>query len=178
MLEIQARCASEVHSFELTQDTYSMPTLGTMSLPKPLQLHHIGYVVQHIESAVSDYVARFTYQIVTPVIHDPYQTALVQFLRLDGDRCYLEFVSPDGPQSKLSGALKRKSALNHLCYTCASLESAIEHLEEHGMRLISALDPGTAFNGRRICWLLGEDNVPIELVERTADDDLCVPALP
>jgi methylmalonyl-CoA/ethylmalonyl-CoA epimerase len=146
-----------------------------MSLTAPLRLHHVGYAVHEIEPVATNYVSRYGYQVVTPIIHDPQQTALVQFLQLNGDRNYLEFVSPDGPGSKLSGAVKRRGALNHLCYTSGPLESEIEHLEEHGMKLISTLDPGVAFAGRRICWLLGEDGVPIELVERRADDDFCTP---
>ena len=44
-------------------------------------------------------MTRFGYEVRTPVIHDPLQTAFVQFLALPGDRVYLEFVSPDGPES-------------------------------------------------------------------------------
>jgi methylmalonyl-CoA/ethylmalonyl-CoA epimerase len=146
-----------------------------MSLTTSLRLHHVGYVVHEIDPLARDYVARYGYRVVTPIIHDPRQTALVQFLQLEGDSSYLEFVSPDGPQSKLSVAVKRRGALNHLCYTSGPLESEVEHLEEQGMKLISTLDPGVAFAGRRICWLLGDDNVPIELVERRAEDDLCIP---
>lgn len=140
-----------------------------------LHLHHLGYAVQDIGPAARDYVARFNYHAATPVIHDPFQTALVQFFVLPGDQSYLEFVSPDSPESKLATAVKRRGALNHICYTSGALEAAIEHLEDQGMRLISTLEPGVAFAGRRICWLLGDDNVPIELVERIADDDLCIP---
>jgi methylmalonyl-CoA/ethylmalonyl-CoA epimerase len=34
-----------------------------------------------------------------------------------------------------------------------------------------------AFAGRRICWLLGADQLPVELVERRDDMDACVPGL-
>jgi methylmalonyl-CoA/ethylmalonyl-CoA epimerase len=140
-----------------------------------LQLHHVGYVTKNIDPVASMYVSRFGYRHTTPVIHDPVQTALVQFLQLPGDQAYLEFVAPDGPESKLIDAVKRRGALNHLCYTAGHLEAAVQHLEEDGMRLISELSPGVAFGGRRICWLLGEDMVPIELVERMSEDDLCTP---
>ena len=45
------------------------------------------------------------------------------------------------------------------------------------MRLISEPKPGKAFAGRRICWLIGEDLLPIELVKRAEDDPLCLPGL-
>ena len=142
-----------------------------------MRLHHVGYAVRVIEPAVEVYVARYGYVACSPVIHDPTQTALVQFLRLAGDQTYLEFVAPDGPQSKLAGAVKRGGGLNHLCYTCGPLEHVIAELEDSGVRLISEPKPGVAFNGRRICWLVGDDPLPIELVERRNDADLCAPGV-
>ena len=115
------------------------------------------------------YIQRYGYEASTEIIHDPLQTALVQFLKLAEDSSYLEFVAPDGPESKLTAAAKRGGGLNHLCYSCGPLEPVIEELEESGMRLISEPKPGRAFNGRRICWLLGGDPLPIDLVERRDD---------
>ncbi len=69
-----------------------------------------------IDPIAATYVGRYGYALATPVIHDPLQTAFVQFLRLAGDRTYLELAAPDGPESKLTTAAKR-GGLNHLCYT-------------------------------------------------------------
>lgn len=141
-----------------------------------LSLHHVGYAVRDIEAMAAKYVARLGYEVSTPVIHDPLQTAHVQFLKLARDAAYLEFVSPDSGESALAEAVKRGGGLNHVCYTAGLLEETIAHLEENGMRLISEPKPGVAFGGRRICWLLGErERVPIELVERRDDADLCEP---
>jgi methylmalonyl-CoA/ethylmalonyl-CoA epimerase len=142
-----------------------------------LRLHHVGYATKEIEPIAETYIARFGYEVSTGLIHDPLQTAFVQFLRLPGEPTYLEFVAPDGPTSKLSAQAKRGGGLNHLCYATGSLEAAIAHLESNGMKLISDPKPAVAFAGRRICWLLGWDQVPIELVERRDANDLCVPGL-
>ena len=142
-----------------------------------LTFHHIGYAVRVIDPVSETYVARFGYDLSTPIIHDPLQTAYVQFLRLAGDQAYLEFVAPDGPESKLSNAVKRGGGLNHLCYTCGPMEEAIAHFESTGMRLISEPKPGHAFGGRRICWLLGGDPLLVELVERRDDNDRCDPGV-
>ena len=141
-----------------------------------LHLHHVGYVVKLIDSIAATYAGRYGYDISTPVIHDPLQTAFVQFLRLPGDGTYLEFVAPDGPESKLTNAAKR-GGLNHLCYTAGPIEDAIAQLEATGMRLISEPKPAVAFGGRRISWLVGEDPLPIELVERRSEGDLCLPGV-
>lgn len=140
-------------------------------------LHHVGYAVKAIESACEVYVTRFGYVLSTPVIHDPLQTALVQFLCLRGDSVYLEFVSPDGPESRLVNAVRKGGGLNHLCYAVDDLEQAVGRLEQQDMKLISTPQPAVAFAGRRICWLLGEDLLPIELVERNEAGDSCQPGL-
>jgi methylmalonyl-CoA/ethylmalonyl-CoA epimerase len=142
-----------------------------------LRLHHVGHAVREIESMAPLFIRRFGYEVRTPVIHDPLQTAFVQFLKLAGEASFLELVAPDGPGSKLTNAVKRGGGLNHLCYTSGSLEQAILDLEETGMKLISDPTPGVAFAGRRLCWLLGEDALPIELVERRDEHDLCLPGL-
>jgi methylmalonyl-CoA/ethylmalonyl-CoA epimerase len=142
-----------------------------------LRLHHVGHAVKEIEAAAELYSCRFGYVASSAVIHDPAQTAHVQFLLLPGDTTYLELVAPDGPQSRLMNAVTRGGGLNHLCYTCASLEAAIEALESTRMKLISEPKPGVAFAGRRICWLLGQDPLPIELVERRDERDACEPRI-
>jgi methylmalonyl-CoA/ethylmalonyl-CoA epimerase len=142
-----------------------------------LRLHHVGYAAKNIDTIRDLYVNRYGYEICTPVIHDPLQTALVQFLRLAGDQSYLELVTPDRPESALALATQRGGGLNHLCFTCGRLEPAIEHLETMQMKLISEPKLAVAFGGRRICWLVGLDRVPIELVERRDETDLCIPGL-
>ncbi len=144
-------------------------------MPPHLTLHHIGHAVARIEPAAETYLSRFGYIASTEIIHDPQQTALVQFLQLPGDQAYLELVAPDGPASKLANAVRRGGGLNHLCYSCAELDQTIAYLEQTGMKLIADPTPAAAFAGRRICWLLGADPVPIELVERRTPDDPCTP---
>ena len=138
-------------------------------------LHHVGYAVRRIEEVSEVYVTRFCYIVRTPIIHDPFQTALVQFLSLPGDQVYLELVSPDGPESRLTNAVRKGGGLNHLCFMAEDLEKASNWLIENGMMLISPPQPAVAFAGRRVCWLSGEDLVLIELVERTRPGDSCEP---
>ncbi len=140
-----------------------------------MRLHHVGYVVKAIPEIAETYVRRFGYALASPIIHDPVQTAYVQFLRLAGDQTYLEFVAPDGPQSKLVGALERGGGLNHLCYAVNDLEAAALHLRATGLARVAKPVPAVAFGGRRISWHLGKDRVPIELVERRSPADECEP---
>jgi methylmalonyl-CoA/ethylmalonyl-CoA epimerase len=137
-----------------------------------LTLHHVGYATAEIEPIAKIYVERYGYQIITPIIHDPTQTALVQFLRLAGDSAYLEFVAPDGPESKLAKTALKGSVLNHLCYAVDDIELATDRLRESGMLILTMPVPAVAFGGRRISWLMGRDRLPVELVERGAPGEL------
>lgn len=137
-----------------------------------LRLHHVGILVKDIPQAASDYGRRFGYEICTEIIHDPVQTAYVQFLKLPGESSYIEFVAPDRPGSKLSNALSKGGGLNHLCYSPPDIEAACKQLRAEGLILLQAPVAAVAFSGRRIAWLIGRDGIPIELVERGEEGEL------
>jgi methylmalonyl-CoA/ethylmalonyl-CoA epimerase len=143
-----------------------------MSRQYSLSLHHVGFATRDLQVATEAYVARFGYEIVSSVIYDPLQTAFVQFLRLAGDKSFLEFVAPDGPESTLMKAVERGGGLNHLCYDVDAMETAIDSLREEGMVLASPPKPAIAFPGRRVCWLLSRDRSLVELVDRGQPGEL------
>ena len=137
-----------------------------------LSLHHVGVVVKDIGRSCDDYVTRFGFERRSEVIHDPLQTAYVQFLRFPGDASCVELVAPDGPESKLTRALARGGGLNHLCYATDHIEAAFKTMVGRGMRPVQAPVPAVAFPGRRIAWLIGRDLALVELVERGSAAEL------
>lgn len=134
-----------------------------------VRFHHLGILVKSVPDAAAAYARRYGYEVRSPVIHDPVQTAHVQFLALPGEAFYLELVSPDGPDSKLSNALKKGGGLNHVCYATEDIEGACAELRAQRMVLIQAPVEAVAFPGRRIAWLMGRDQTLTELVERGPD---------
>jgi len=132
-----------------------------------LRLHHVGILVENIERERRVYEERFGYDAQSDIVHDPTQTAFVQFLKLPQDEVYLELVSPDTPDSKLSNALNKGIRLHHLCYATGSIDQTCAELRAKGMTLIEAPVGARAFPGRRIAWLIGRDRLLIELVEES-----------
>jgi methylmalonyl-CoA/ethylmalonyl-CoA epimerase len=130
-----------------------------------LNLHHVGMLVKKIPEAVEFYV-QMGYEIKTPIIHDPIQTAYVRFLKLAADRVFLELVSPDGPDSKLATALQKGEGLNHLCYYTEDIQACCQWLRESGFLLIAEPVAAVAFNGRRVAWFRGAARLLVEVVER------------
>lgn len=133
------------------------------------QLHHVGIAVGSIAEAAVRFARRFGYVQASPVYEDPVQAAFVQFWRLPGATSYLEFVSPDGPDSHLHQAIKKKRSLNHLCCIAPDLDEACRRLRAEGLFLVRPPVEAVAFRPRRIAWLMGEDGIPVELVEAGAD---------
>jgi methylmalonyl-CoA/ethylmalonyl-CoA epimerase len=131
-----------------------------------LRIHHLGVVVKDIEAASDSYVRDLGYRVRSEVIHDPAQTAYVRFLALPGDGCYIELVSPDGPKSMLSNALKKGGGINHVCYMTPDIDESVTALRDCGYWILHDPQPAVAFSGRRIAWLMGPDNLLIELVEQ------------
>ena len=128
-------------------------------------LHHVGIAVASIDESRAFYVDHFGYIVESPIIHDPVQTAFVQFLRVPGDSPFLELVAPDSPASKLASAVRKGGGLNHMCYRVSDIEAAMEKLNSIEMTVLCSPVSAVAFPGRRIAWLLGSDRVPVELVE-------------
>jgi|SRR5579884_3610457 len=137
-----------------------------------LQLHHIGIVVPEIEPRRQFYVDVLGYQEQTAIIHDPVQTAYVQFFSMPNGGHYLELVAPDSEVSKLANASRKGQPLSHLCYSCDNIEAAIHHLNKSGCFTLQEPVPATAFDGRRIAWLMSKTGLLMELVERGPEGSL------
>ena len=145
-----------------------------MQLPASLdlRLHHIGLVVRGIEEFRGFYIDVLQYRERTPVIHDPVQTAFVQFFSIAGSDHYIELVAPDGESSKLREASRKGKPLNHLCYSCENIAPMVSFLKESGCFVIQDPVPAVAFDRRFIAWLMTPDGLLIELVERGPEGSL------
>ncbi len=129
-------------------------------------LHHIGYLTADLAASAEQLARRFGYRIESPVIHDPQQTARVQFLRLPHADAWLELITPDGETSKLTRAVQTEGdKLHHLCYEADDLQAACDSLRADGLLLISPPTPAVAFPGRQIAWLIDRRKMLVELLQ-------------
>jgi methylmalonyl-CoA/ethylmalonyl-CoA epimerase len=137
-----------------------------------LRLHHIGLVVRAIEESRAFYLDVLQYKECTPIIHDPVQTAFVQFFSIPDSDHYVELVAPDSETSKLRKASRKGKPLNHLCYSCENIGHMVSWLKHSGCFVIQDPVPAVAFSGLFIAWLMAADGLLIELVERGPEGSL------
>ena len=130
------------------------------------RLHHNGYATGDLDRMAASLEKRFGYVRESAVIHDLVQTAQVLFLRLPAGRAWVELVAPDGPQSKLSGFLKKRGeGWHHICHETPDILAAGTALRNQGMLQICAPVPAAAFPGRRISWFMDANGFLAELLE-------------
>uniref|UniRef100_Q01TN9 Methylmalonyl-CoA epimerase n=1 Tax=Solibacter usitatus (strain Ellin6076) TaxID=234267 RepID=Q01TN9_SOLUE len=136
-----------------------------------LTLHHIGVLVKSIPESAAFYL-QMGYELRSQIIHDPTQTAYVQFLKLPTDRSYLELISPDRPDGRLNNALQKGGGLNHVCYSTNDIDGCSAWLRDTGFFLIAEPVAAVAFDGRRVAWFRGRDRLLVELVEAGSEGAL------
>ena len=130
----------------------------------PLRLHHIGVVVDDLETAAEHYTAlgfgegeRFSVpeQAIEAIVYGA------------GEDTYVELITPtddDGPIARFMG--KRGEGMHHVAYRVDDVAAAIERLREAGVSLIDD-EPREGTHGWMIAFVHPESThgVLTELVQ-------------
>ena len=88
-----------------------------------MKIHHIGYLVKKLEKAAAEF-EKLGYVPQGEVTNDTYRKVDILFLEKDG--YVVELVSPNAPDSVVSGLIKTyKNAPYHLWYVCENLDEEI-----------------------------------------------------
>ncbi len=127
-------------------------------------LDHIGIVVPSLEDAIDQWQRLFGYEKASAIVLNSRQKVRVVFLSRP-DSLTVKLVEPAGPDSPVFAAARKGGGLHHLCFRCAALEAEIPRLEQQGARLIVPPQPGEAFNGHLIAFLLLGHQLNFELID-------------
>lgn len=129
-------------------------------------IDHIGIVVSSIDNGIQQWQKVFGYHLVSEVINNTRQKVRVVFLDKT-DSILIKLVEPCAADSPVSVFARRGGGLHHLCFRCNELDTAIPLLRANGARLIVPPQPGEAFNGADIAFLLLTNNLSVELIDTT-----------
>ena len=112
-----------------------------------LKIHHIGYLVKHIDKAAAEF-ERLGYTAVSETVFDGYRKIYILFMEKDGYR--VELVSPADSSSVISGLIKKyKNSPYHFCYETPDLDASLAMLAGKGFTAIDAPAPAPALQKPR-----------------------------
>ena len=133
-----------------------------------MKIHHIGYLVKKLDKAASEF-EKLGYVRMGVCTNDTIRKIDILFLEKDG--YVVELVSPNAPDSVVSGLLKTyKNAPYHLCYLCENLEEELGRLTGAGYVQIDLPTPAPAIGGRRVCFLMNPAIGMVELLEQESPE--------
>jgi methylmalonyl-CoA/ethylmalonyl-CoA epimerase len=130
-------------------------------------LDHIGIVVPTLERGLDQWERLFGYQKNSDVVLNMRQKVRVVFLSRKNS-VTIKLIEPSGPDSPVYQAARRGGGLHHLCFRCDDLEAEIPVLQRQGARLIVPPQPGEAFCGHQIAFMLAGNNINFELIDTSA----------
>lgn len=132
-----------------------------------MKLHHIGIVVDNVKSAIQRYRAMFGLIPTTEIVIDPIQKVSVVMLSdPEADSIPLELIAPLTDDSPVSGILKGKMRLYHLCFLVDDIEKALKNFRNNGSHIISSAVPADLFEGKKIAFVYVPDKFVVELLEK------------
>lgn len=128
-----------------------------------MKIHHIGYMVKHIDKAIDSF-SRLGYELISDTVDDDIREAQICFLSNGG--YVVELVSPH-KESDLYELLKKyKNTAYHICYKVESLEKSVTELEKNGFHLFKEIEQAPAISATaKVCFLMDAGLGMIELVE-------------
>ena len=137
----------------------------------PLRLHHIGFVVANIETAMPEFLRSLAAEWDGQVFHDRLQKVRVAFLATRAQDPAIELVEPAGDGSPVLRFLQRRGGgLHHVCYEVADLEEELAAFRSRGASIAKRPLPAVAFGGRRIAWVITSEKLLVELLEEAVGE--------
>lgn len=132
-----------------------------------LKLHHVGFVVAHLDAAVGRFTEALSASWDGRIVHDPIQRVNVTFLTpVCPSEAQVELIEPAGPEAPVTKFLSRNGGgLHHLCYEVPELESQLLRSKSQGALIVQNPVPAVAFDGRRIAWVYTRDKLLLEFLE-------------
>lgn len=132
-----------------------------------MHLHHVGYVVESIESAMPGFLRSLGARWDGQIFDDPYQKVRVAFLSTESRDPQIELVQPAVDDSPVSTFLQvRGGGLHHCCYEVESIDESISTMRRDGALLAKRSKPAVAFGGRLVAWLLTPEKLLVELLQK------------
>lgn len=127
-------------------------------------IDHIGIAVWSLEDGIRMWRELFGYRQLSPVVTNTRQKTRVAFLGKK-DSIMIKLIEPAAEDSPVAAFVRKGGGLHHLAFRCDHLVSAIPALKKSGARILVSPEPGEAFCGHPIAFILVPGNLNIELID-------------
>lgn len=134
-----------------------------------IKIHHIGYLVKKIESAVVSF-EKLGFTLTDEITYDEIRKVNICFMEKGG--YMIELVSPVSSDSVVAGLIKKyKSCPYHICYESEQFDATLKSMTENGYTAIDNPTPAPAFGGRKVVFLMSPTIGMVELLESIDSND-------
>jgi methylmalonyl-CoA/ethylmalonyl-CoA epimerase len=127
-------------------------------------IDHVGVAVKSIDGSIALWETVFGYRQQTEVVTNTRQQANVVFLAKPGSLA-VKLVEPTDRTSPVFALAQRGGGLHHLCFKCTAVDDEVARLAALGLRILSAPQPGEAFESETIAFVYAGGGLNIELID-------------
>lgn len=127
-------------------------------------IDHIGIVVKSLKQGLELWERVFGYQQMTEVVVNTRQKVKVVFLSKK-DSLDIKLIEPVDSSSSIYTLAQRGGGLHHLCFKCNDLETELDNLRNHGLRILTLPEPGEAFQNEKIAFVFAGQGLNVELID-------------
>jgi methylmalonyl-CoA/ethylmalonyl-CoA epimerase len=125
---------------------------------------HLGIVVKSIEQGIEYWEKVFGYKQMTEIVINTRQKVKVVFLTKKNS-LVIKLIEPTDETSPIYRIARKGGGLHHLAFRCNEINEEISRLKSLGLRVITNPEPGEAFENNQIAFLLGNQELNIELID-------------
>ena len=116
-------------------------------------IDHIGLVVKSIEKGIEHWEKVFEYRQMTEVVINSRQKVKVAFLCKENS-LMVKLIEPTDETSSVFRFAMTGGGLHHICFKCSDMNNELQRLSEMGLRVLTAPQPGEAFENENIAFIL------------------------
>ncbi len=128
-----------------------------------LEFHHVGLVVESIETSILHYSALFGTENISNIYKIDSQMVKVCFVKV-GPSSFIELVEPIGEESQVFKLLKKRVSYYHVAYKVSQITEAVARFEALDYKAMAYFN-SEAFDGKRCIFLFSPEAHLIELIE-------------
>lgn len=129
-----------------------------------LRVDHIAVAVRSVEAAADRLSGLLGYTRMTEKVTNTRQQVNVLFLGKDGS-LPIKLIEPSNADSPLCEFVKKGGGLHHICFKVPDVEAACADLSARGARVITAPQPGEAFDDQLIAFLYVGLGLNVEVID-------------